>query len=102
MATSGKPAFRCAQCGLLHGSSQHSLKRKIDPDRNVVGRLFPAAHVLVDAARDEPVGGLWREQHMVDANSVVLLPGTGLIVPECVGAWTVTGDADRVGQSEIA
>ena len=55
-------------------------------NRHVVGRLFPSAHVLVDAGADEPVGGLRRQQHMVDADAVVLLPGAGLIVPERVEA----------------
>ena len=37
-------------------------------------------------AVDEPVGGLRRQQQVVDADAVVLLPGAGLIVPERVEA----------------
>ena len=62
------------------------LDRQIDPDRHVVGRLLPGAHVLVDARRGEPVGGLRRQQQVVDADAPVLLPGAGLIVPERVEA----------------
>ena len=45
--------------------------------------------MLVDAGGDEPVGGLRRQQQMVDADAVVLLPGAGLIVPEGVEAGGV-------------
>ena len=46
---------------------------QIDIDRHVVGRLVPAAHVAVDAGVDQPVGGLRRQQQVVDADAVVLL-----------------------------
>ena len=35
----------------------------------------------VDFTGDEPVQRLWRQQHMVDADAIVALPGTE-IVPE--------------------
>ena len=57
---------------------------QIDLDRHVVGRLVPAAHMLVDAGIDEAVGRLRRQQQVVDADAVVLLPGAGLIIPERV------------------
>ena len=60
------------------------LQIEIDPHRDVVRRLLPGADVLVDADAGQPVGGLRRQQQMVDADAVVLLPGAGLIVPEGV------------------
>ena len=74
---------------------------QLDPYRHVVGRLLPGAHVLVDAGGDEPVGRLRREQQVVDADAVVLLPGAGLIVPERVEAGIVRSRTDGVGQSEM-
>ena len=41
---------------------------------------------LSTPAADEAVGGLRREQDVVDADAVVLLPGAGLVVPERVDA----------------
>ena len=61
-----------------------SFQIEVDPDRNVVGRLFPGADVAVDADIGELIAGLGRQQQMVDAQAVVLLPGPGLIVPEGV------------------
>ena len=49
------------------------------------------AHMLVDRRRDQPVGGLRRQQEMVDADAVVLLPGAGLVIPERVEAGLVAG-----------
>src|SRR5260370_330394 len=83
-------------------SMRCSPEREIDPDRNVVGRLLPVAHMLIDAGRGEPVGGLRRKQEMVDANSIILLPGAGLIVPERKGARAIARGANSVRQSEIA
>ena len=57
--------------------------------------------MLVDAGGGEPVGGLRREQHVVDADAPVLLPGAGLIIPERVEAGVVADGADRVGQPEV-
>ena len=57
--------------------------------------------MAVDAGIDEPVGGLRRQQHVVDADAVVLGPGAGLIVPERVEAAGVAAGADRVGEAEI-
>ena len=44
------------------------------------------ARVWRSIAGAEPVGGLRRQQQVVDADAVVLLPGAGLIVPEGVDA----------------
>ena len=57
--------------------------------------------MLVDAGGDQPVGGLGREQQVIDANAVVLLPGAGLIVPEAVEAASVRGRAHGVRQAEV-
>src|ERR1700690_1410473 len=71
-----------------------------DPDRNVIRRLLLGPHRLVDRGRDQPVGGLWRQDEVVDADPVVTLPGAGLVVPERVDAGVVGGGAQRVGQPE--
>ena len=62
---------------------------EVDVNRDVVGGLLPAAHMLVDAGGDQPVGGLWRHQDMVDADAVVLLPSARLVIPEREGTGTV-------------
>src|ERR1700684_3023920 len=66
---------------LLHCSG---LDRQIEPYRHVVGRLLPGAHVTIDADIRKPVGGRRREQHVVDADAVVLLPGASLVIPKRV------------------
>src|SRR5690606_9416853 len=63
--------------------------------------LRPGARTLVDAGRDEPVGGARREQVMIDADAVVLLPGASLIVPESVMPRRVLTGAERVRHAEI-
>ena len=50
----------------------------------MVGGLFLAALLAVDLAGDESVGGLRRQQEMVDAKPFVARPAPGLIVPEGV------------------
>ena len=57
---------------------------EVDGHRNVVRRLFPGTHVLFDRRRGKTIRGLGRQQQVVDADAVVLLPGAGLIVPERV------------------
>jgi hypothetical protein len=56
----------------------------------VVRRFLPGAHIAVDADIDQAVAGLRRQQQMIDAKSMVLLPGTGLIIPEGVLAAGVS------------
>src|SRR5579871_3058947 len=63
-----------------------SLYGELDHDRHVIGRLVEGPGALVDGRRGEPVGGERRQEHVVDADAVVLLPGAGLIVPEGVVA----------------
>src|SRR6185437_14507027 len=58
------PAF-AAGIFILGGRSAR-FEVEVDPHRHVVGRLFPAAHVLVDTGGDEAVGRLRRHQHVVD------------------------------------
>src|SRR4029077_10978723 len=58
------------------------LDRKVSHHRNVIRGFFPAAHVPVDVDLDQPIGRLWGQQNVVDADAVVLRPGAGLIVPE--------------------
>ena len=50
--------------------------------------------MLVDAGRGQAVGGLRRQQQMVDADAVVLLERAGLVVPE---REQVGGVADGAG-----
>src|SRR5260370_37481364 len=57
-------------------------ERKISHDGNVIRRFFPSPHMSVDIDFDQPVGGLWRQQNVVDADAVVLRPVTALLVPD--------------------
>ena len=57
--------------------------------------------MAVDAGIGEPVGGLRRQQQVIDADAVVLGPGAGLVVPERVEVGCVADGADGVGQAEI-
>src|SRR5215210_5222354 len=51
---------------------------------DVVGGLVEAAHIFVDAGRNEAVGRLGRQQDMVYPDAVVLAPGARLVIPEGV------------------
>ena len=55
----------------------------------------------IDLAGLEPVGRLRRQQQMIDAEALVLLPGARLIVPERVAMRLVVAGAEGVGQAEI-
>jgi len=74
---------------------------ELDPHRHVIGRLFPAADMLVDAGGGQRVGGRRRQQQMVDADAPVLLPGAGLVVPERVEPRPIGGGADGLGEAEV-
>src|SRR6185437_362180 len=67
--------------------------REVDPHRRMVGGLVAPAHGLVDGDRSKPVGGLGRQDEVVDTDAVVLLPGARLVVPESVEAGSVGGRA---------
>src|ERR1700712_3743290 len=62
--------------------------------------LLPSAHIAVDADAGQPVACLRRQQKVVDAQSLVLLPGTGLVIPESVLAGGVVDGAQRVDQAK--
>src|SRR5262249_31406063 len=74
---------------------------EVDIDRNVIGGFLPGSDMLVDADVREPVRRLRREQQMVDADAVVLLPGARLIIPERENAPLVIGGAQGVGEAEV-
>ena len=57
--------------------------------------------MAIDAGIDQPVGGLRRQQHVIDADAVILGPGAGLVVPEGVEVGGIAAGADRVGEAEI-
>src|SRR5450759_1486469 len=76
------------------------LQIEVRPYRHVIRRLFPGAHIAVDTDIDQAVAGLRRQQQMIDPQTVVLLPGAGLIIPECVLAWRVGDGAQRIRQPE--
>ena len=56
--------------------------------------------MLVDSHRLQPVGSLRRQQQVVDADAVVLLPGAGLIVPEGVDLFRVGGGPHGLGLTD--
>ena len=67
----------------------------------MVAGLLAAAIFLVDPGVEQPVGGLRRQQRMIDADAIVLLPRTGLVVPERVDAAGGMEGAQRVGEAEV-
>src|SRR5262249_17066677 len=77
------------------------LDREVRPYRHVVGWLFPGTHVTVDAGSRQPICRLRRQQQVIDADAVVLLPSAGLIIPERVESWCVAGRAHGIGQSDV-
>src|SRR5688572_8078031 len=60
--------------------------RKLDPDRRVVARFFPAADIAIDIGCDEPLRNQRIEQEMVEAKPGIAAPGIPEIVPEGVDA----------------
>ena len=66
----------------------------------MIRRLFPASRKTIDSRGGHAVGGLRRQQQVVDADAVVLLPGPGLIVPECVDPGARMAGAYRIGQDK--
>src|ERR1700691_2427255 len=81
-------------------SSRERSSRQVDPHGRMVGGLVPGSHLLVDRDRLQLVGGLRRQEQMVDADAVVLLPGGSLIIPKAVEARSVGGGAQGVDQAE--
>src|ERR1700733_5813606 len=73
-----------------------ALCRQFDAYRRMIGGLIAAAHFLVDRHGLQSVCGLRRQEKMVDADAVVLLPGARLIIPERVEAGRVRGRAQGV------
>src|SRR5271169_3180143 len=70
-------------------SSRERSRRQVDSHGRMVGGLVASAHLLVDRDRLQLVGGLRRQEQMVDADAVVLLPGARLIIPKAVEAGSV-------------
>src|SRR6266478_5436483 len=56
------------------------LEVEVSPYRHVVRRLFPAAHIAIDPDIDQVIAGLRRQQQMIDPQTLVFLPGTGLVI----------------------
>src|SRR5580765_6931404 len=73
------------------------LNIQITPDRHMVRRLVAFAHMLVDLAGGEAVGGLGRQHYMIDADAVVAPPGSRLIVPEGILPRRAAAGAEGVG-----
>src|SRR5215475_4693140 len=83
------------------GSPARLAVLEYNPDGDVVGRLFPATGELVDAGRNQPIGGLRRKQDVIDADAMILLPCPRLVVPERVDARTWLAGTHGVGEAEI-
>src|SRR5688500_13454496 len=83
-------ALKSLEQGIVFQTAGSSLRPsggvqiQIDPDGNMVGRLLPAADMAIDPHPAAPLAGLRRQQQLIDPQSVVLLPGAGLIIPEGV------------------
>jgi hypothetical protein len=67
----------------------------------MVGSPLLAAGPAVDVDGVQPVGGLWREQQVVDAQTIVLLPGAALIVPIAVAVRLVVQGAVGLGVAQV-
>src|SRR3984957_6195369 len=81
-------------------SSRETSRRQVDSYGRMVGSLVARAHLLVDRNRLQLVRGLRRQEQMVDADTVVLLPGARLIVPEGIETCGVRRRAQGVEQAE--
>ena len=68
----------------------------------MVGRPGLGARVLVDPDMPQPVGGARRQQQVVDADTVVALPGAVLVVPEAERLLVRVQGAEGVGQAQVA
>src|SRR5580693_3567563 len=63
-------------------SSRERSLRQVDPHGRMVGSLVAPAYLLVDRDRLQLVRRLRRQEQMVDADAVVLLPSARLIIPK--------------------
>ena len=77
-ATRRLPPTSRRQTGTARAGSQ------FNPDRRVVRRLFETAGTSVYAGAGKPVRRFRRQQQMIDPHAIVLLPGTGLVIPVAV------------------
>src|SRR5262249_44755256 len=77
------------------------IQLRLEPHRHMVRGLLPAARVLVDTGGEKPIGRLRGGQNVIDADAVILLPGTGLIIPERVEPRSRQPCAHDVGETEI-
>ena len=57
--------------------------------------------MLLDRGRLQPVGGFRRQQEMVDADAVVLLPGAGLVIPERIEFCGIRRCPDGLDQPDV-
>src|SRR5271156_2788878 len=87
---SGRPHSLPQFCALA-GMSE------FDPDRRVIARLFPTAHLTVDIRRDETLRYGWAEEQMIDAKACVPDPRIPEIIPEGVDPFTRMKPAQRIG-----
>ena len=67
----------------------------------MVGWFFPSAHLFVDARFFKLCRSLWRQQKMIDADAVVFLPCTRLIVPKSIERHVRCTAADCVDKAQI-
>ena len=77
------------------------LNRQLAPDRRVVRGAVLGPRLLVDFAHRDPVGGVRRQQQMIDPQTLVAVPATGLIVPKGVAVRLAVENAVGIGQSEM-
>src|SRR5262249_53122849 len=90
-----------ASIALSGASRKRRLNRELDHDGHMVRRLVKRSRAFVDRPRDKPVGRPRRQKHVIDTNAIVLLPGTGLVVPIGIVAGVAMAGAESVGQPEI-
>src|SRR6056297_3563614 len=88
---------------ILAGLSRENqiLGVELHPDRHVIRRFLASSDARVDPALLEQVGGLRRQQVMIDADAIVSIIGAGLIVPKAVVSATRMSRSKRFGEPQV-
>src|SRR3546814_18776399 len=69
--------------------------------RCLVGGLGLAARAAVDLAALQQVGGLRRQQEVIDAQALVVLPAAALVVPEGIEVRRAVQGTEGIGVAEV-
>ena len=67
----------------------------------MIRRFFAPTGIPIDAASRHQIRSLRRQQEMIDANAVILVPRPGLIIPERIVERRRIGGAKRFGETKV-